>query len=685
MSGDLRGETDAGVLSTVEEVRALSLEEAEERRPVRLEGVVVYHDDATGHAFLHDGTGSLFIRCGEPGEIRLETGEKISVSGATIRGNYSPSVAGRGSAARAGEGGIVPVEIRKLGTGVVPKAVGISPEDLLTGEFHDQFVSVDVTIRRVENFGQGKKRNLTLHVSTHGGPWMMPVHILGSDLRPEHWQDTPARITGIAAGNGDTHGRLQGIRLLVPGAERVETQSEALEAAFSDPAVPVSSLFGYQPQTTTANRTKVSGTVTLARPGEGFFLNDGEEGLFVQTPQSTDLRNGLRLEVVGFPVRDKRMSYLDDGIFRIIGKAPEPSGRRVSFEQAASGNFSAQLVTLQGEFTDGLEQTKGDTLFLSDRGRRFAARMPTGEAVLGKLKTGSRISITGICEPPPSGPRVGPPIAAFTLLARGAGDVSVIKPPPLLNPTRTRWILAGACLALVLGIGWVLLLGRQVRKQSSLIAAHAGRQILVEERQRMARELHDTLEQHLTGLQIQLDALEEWSARAEPGVRKAVANARAMLTHSRDETRRSVFELRSQALEELGLVGAVQRFASQFSDSPPPEIRVESLGEEQQLSGRVRFHLLRIAQEAINNSVRHADAEAVEVLFDFSREHLKLTIRDDGRGFDPAGPADDPRPRFGIKGMRERAAKIRAKIEISSSPKSGTFIEINLTSSSENV
>ncbi len=685
MSGNLRGETDARVLSTVEEVRALSIEEAEERRPVRLEGVVVYHDDATSHAFLHDGTGSLFLRCGEPGEIRLETGEKISVIGATIRGSHSPSVAGRGSAARAGDGGIVPVEIRKLGTGVIPKAVGISPEDLLTGEFHDQFVSVDVTIRRVENFGQGKKRNLTLHVSSHGGPWMMPVHIHGSDLRPEHWQDTPARITGIAAGNGDTHGRLQGIRLLVPGAERVETRPEALEAAFSDPAVPVSSLFGYQPQTTTANRTKVSGTVTLARPGEGFFLNDGEEGLFVQTPQSANLRNGLRLEVVGFPVRDKRMSYLDDGIFRITGKGTEPAGRPVSFEQAASGDFSAQLVTLHGEFTDGLEQKKGDTLFLSDQGRRFAARMPHGEAILGKLTTGSRISITGICEPPPSGPRVGPPIAAFTLLARSAGDVSVIKPPPLLNPARTRWILAGTCLALLLGIGGVMLLGRQVKRQSSLIAAHAGRQVLVEERQRMARELHDTLEQHLTGLQIQLDALEDWSVRAEPGVRRAVANARAMLIHSREETRRSVFELRSQALEELGLVGAVRRFATQLANDPPPEIRVTSLGEEKQLSGRVRFHLLRIAQEAMNNAVRHAEADTVEVVFDFSRKELRLTIRDDGRGFNLAGRPDEARPRFGLKGMRERVAKIRAEIEISSAPGSGTVMEINLTPSSENV
>src|SRR5690606_6384172 len=132
-------------------------------------------------------------------------------------------------------------------------------------------------------------------------------------------------------------------------------------------------------------------------------------------------------------------------------------------------------------------------------------------------------------------------------------------------------------------------------------------------RNRMAQEIHDTLAQGLTGIIIQLEAAEDVLG-GEPGVvQNHLDRARLLARESLAEARRSVWALRPQVLEETDLPGALQRLAARLQDGRPSTIQAEITGEPFPLSALVESELLRIAQEALNNGVKHAAAENIKL------------------------------------------------------------------------
>ena len=149
-----------------------------------------------------------------------------------------------------------------------------------------------------------------------------------------------------------------------------------------------------------------------------------------------------------------------------------------------------------------------------------------------------------------------------------------------------------------------------------------------------------------------------------------------MLDYSRDEMRRSVFELRSPILEQDGLVAAIRQSAETISPNGLPAVRVACDGKERRLKRRTEFHLMRITQEAITNAVKHAEADLVTVAFGFSETELEIVIQDNGGGLEQDGEKELRPHRFGMLGIRERCAKIGGRLEIGSSPSEGTRIRI---------
>ena len=150
-----------------------------------------------------------------------------------------------------------------------------------------------------------------------------------------------------------------------------------------------------------------------------------------------------------------------------------------------------------------------------------------------------------------------------------------------------------------------------------------------------------------------------------------------MLAHSRTEAHRSILELRSRAIEQAGLVGAVRESVDALQVITP-RITIEVEGEEQRQSQHIEFQLLRIVQESITNALKHAQAQNIIVRFTFTRDELEVTITDDGIGFDATQPPAVHSTRFGLLGMRERAAKIRATLAIHSTPGTGSTITITV-------
>ncbi|HET7478766.1 MAG TPA: GAF domain-containing sensor histidine kinase [Rubrobacteraceae bacterium] len=195
----------------------------------------------------------------------------------------------------------------------------------------------------------------------------------------------------------------------------------------------------------------------------------------------------------------------------------------------------------------------------------------------------------------------------------------------------------------------------------------------VEERNRLARELHDTLAQGLTATALQLesaDALLESGSQPEKA-RQRLRRALALTQTNLEEARRSVLDLRAAPLEGRSLSEALKTLVGRWKSETGIAAIYKSVNPARPLPARVEVALYRVCGEALNNVARHADAGNVSVRLVSTPDHVRLTVEDDGRGFDAAGISPD---RHGLAGMRERAELLGGALEIRSAPGSGTRV-----------
>jgi two-component system NarL family sensor kinase len=236
--------------------------------------------------------------------------------------------------------------------------------------------------------------------------------------------------------------------------------------------------------------------------------------------------------------------------------------------------------------------------------------------------------------------------------------------------------LSGADLRLLYTIGDLL----GIAIERAQLFAQSVRVGVLEERNRLAREIHDTIAQGLAAIAMQLetaDALLESEAPKE-SVRSTIARALALTRSSLDEARRSVLDLRAAPLEERHLAEALEDLVRRWKLEQKISVSLDLLGTRP-LPVRVEVGLYRIAQEALNNIAAHAGAHRVTLRLMMTPDRILLSIQDDGRGFDTATAGHE---RHGLVGMSERARLLGGTLRIESTPGEGTRIETDIPFSS---
>jgi two-component sensor histidine kinase len=205
---------------------------------------------------------------------------------------------------------------------------------------------------------------------------------------------------------------------------------------------------------------------------------------------------------------------------------------------------------------------------------------------------------------------------------------------------------------------------------------HNGFTLVFEERTRLAREIHDTLAQGFVGISAQLDAL-AMKLDGDPVVaRQHLKLAQKMARHSLTEARRSVIDLRTSELEQQDLSAALETWARRLVAGSSIDIQVEVSNLDRSLPGDLEQNILRIAQEAVANAVKHARAHMISIGLEVQGRFLYLRIQDDGQGFEPHDTFSAGGGHFGIVGMRERAERSGGKFSLASHPGSGTQVEV---------
>ncbi|MGC5168437.1 sensor histidine kinase [Luteimicrobium sp. DT211] len=220
-----------------------------------------------------------------------------------------------------------------------------------------------------------------------------------------------------------------------------------------------------------------------------------------------------------------------------------------------------------------------------------------------------------------------------------------------------------------------------VRARAQAAAAERAEAVAVE-RERLAREIHDTLAQGFSSVELLLRAAD---AAAESGdaarVRELVASARAEAGRNLEEARRVVRALAPPDLDAATLVGALRRVAERTSATGEPRVRVEVSGTPQPVPVPVETALLRVAQSALANVVQHAEARQAVVTLTFldgTPAEVALDVVDDGRGFDPGAAARADGGGFGLVAMRSRVVELGGTLVVEAAPGSGTAVSVRV-------
>jgi signal transduction histidine kinase len=216
---------------------------------------------------------------------------------------------------------------------------------------------------------------------------------------------------------------------------------------------------------------------------------------------------------------------------------------------------------------------------------------------------------------------------------------------------------------------------REAHEELQILHRQAEESAVNRERNRLAREIHDSVAHYLTVVNLQLEAVEKLGTdQPERAVREA-KRARRLTVDCLQEVRRSVAALRSATLEELSLPGALKKLASDFSENTGLEVHLEvAIPEDLQLASDARLALYRAAQEGLTNIQRHAHARTARVVLARQNGNVELAVEDDGVG---PGPSKSDGG-FGIVGLRERVELLGGQLGFGGAPQGGSRLAVSV-------
>lgn len=378
-------------------------------------------------------------------------------------------------------------------------------------------------------------------------------------------------------------------------------------------------------------------------------------------PALPDLKLGDEVEVEGeVDLQGYNMTLRNASVRPLWARAPLPP-IAVTANQAATGAYDSMFIELDGVLADHSIRKDGSLqLEFTSNVQSFRAIANPGRnsAFLRRLVTQSRLRLRGVCV---VDPEFTQNLYPFVLLVPSADDIEVLAGPPWWSARSLALFGLGATTLLLISLLLYLRLD------------HWRLQSVLNERERIAHEMHDSLAQSFAGIGFQLQAIGNRVPRDLPEVNHQLDLACELVRHSHEEARRSLMTLRREFLEGEPLHAALEGFASRIVEHGAIRVVLEVAGEENGLPYAVKDALFRIGQEAIANSLRHAEPSVLRIRVDYAPTSVLLTVEDNGKGFESAMGSRG----FGLQGMRKRAEAVAAGLEIVSSPATGTRVQVN--------
>jgi signal transduction histidine kinase len=659
------------VLSTVSAIRALSQDQGALGYPVDVRATVT-HVDERGHGTLiiHDGTLGQFVfppfkPASVPAWTELQRGDFVEIEGLTERGGFAPNIR--------------PSAIRRLGRAPMPEPKQIPFAALLTGRHDCDYIEISGVIQRTWRSSDPKMHTLYADVAYDDGV-VRAAFWDYSDDDTSRFIDARVTLRGNVGTLFGSTEQLRGVSLFVGRTSDI-TVLEPAPDPFALPARSIRSLYNYSAAGEVNRRIRVRGVVTGYRPGRPIevrdftsntrfryvgsvlYVDDGTGGVRIETEGEYPLSAGSMVDVAGFPAVTPGKPILRNAVVKVAGTGPEPAPVRLTDASVLTPDNDAMLVRMQGHLLSVLTNPAERTFVVKVGESVFDADLDGAAATsLDDVRPGSLIAVTGVYAYEfGSAP-------SFRLLLRSPDDVV------LLSAARWWTMRHSGVMAVILGVGawgvviWSRASGRRKRQEY---------QAVLNERTRVGRELHDTLEQGLSGIALQLEAVSATLQTSPAQAQQSLDVARQMLRYSLEETRRSILDLRSQALERRDLPGALAELARQMTIGTHATAHFLVEGTPRRLDASLEHHLLRIGLEALTNALKHSGASRIDILIRFQSESTTLVVQDDGCGIGQHD-ADLSSRHFGLQGIRERVDKLGGVLSIDNAGEGGTRVSVTV-------
>jgi signal transduction histidine kinase len=643
------------VLTTAEQVKNLSREEAQRGYPVRIRGVATRAVPGHDTMVVQDATRGVFVR-GLPAwsPTAPQLAEFWEIEGATAPGDFAPVIDWR--------------QGRRLGFGRLPEPVAATWDQLMNGSLDTQYVEIQGIVTAARPNG--------LELLLREGK--INVGFLNRDPGGlKGFENARVRVRGcfFPTWNRQTHRVNIGEINLATVAISVD-EAAPLDL-FSTPAKKVAELLLFDPRAGAFQRVKVAGQFLGARPGQ-CFMTDGTNGLRFQPPASPALQPGDLVEVVGFPELGGPSPLLREAVARRTGHAEPPAPRLLSLENWLDVQYDATRVNAEGLLVNRRRERGEQVLELQAGLRTLVARLDAKAPWPQPPPFGSRVRLTGVYAAQGGSRALGTGIDSFELLLNSASDIRVLARPPWLTLPRVLVALGVVAVILLGAMLWALSLRRRVSAQTTIIRDKAQREAALEERTRIAKDIHDDVGSSLTFIMMLGERCREDIAK--PGelashTDKIVSYARATV-QALDEI---VWAVNPQNDTLDALVGYLGQYASQFFESTNVRCRLDVPERLTSLvlAAEVRHDLFLVVKEALNNVLKHAKAAQVTVAVAEAAGVLEIVLEDNGCGFDAAAGAGNGRG-DGLANMRKRMAKIGGGFDLASLPGQGTKLRLTV-------
>jgi signal transduction histidine kinase len=700
------------VLTNAIQILSLTPEHAAKAIPVLITGVVTAAQPSWGgRFFIQDKTCGVFVdsTLDPPPAI----GDLVQVDGVTSPGGYAPDIESP--------------HWKKLGTAPLPEAKPVSLERFMSGTEDGERIELTGLVR------SAKVINGWLRVELQcGGDRAHTFVPLPSSLDPDSLAGATVRIRGTAAASFNaTLRRMLTVFLFAPQDSDLIVDQLPNPGMAYEPITSLDRIAQYRRNSFPDSRVRVEGVVTYQRQGEDIFLQDATGGLQVKYNGTNIFAPGEVIDAVGFPSVERFMPVLEDATVYPTEKSKKAIiPTKASMQELILGYHHSDIISLEGKLVDrslspaatanSLTNSEEESVLTFESDRHFFTVEPPATKEFGTLASipiGSTLEISGVCL---LQTRQDGKIESVRILPIDGRSVHVLQKPSWWTSQRLMAALGTLFVLSLVGTTVTVMIHRKnvmlkasisetVKAQEELQKAHSQLEsrvvertqelkfemgarkeaeiqfkAVLAERTRLARELHDTLLQGFAGIGLRLDAVTNKLPASMVETKEEMEEILEQSDEYLTEARRSVWQLRSSALQAPGdFPKAMQKVSERAVQGTGISLRFTTYGIPYKIAPEVEDNFLRICEEAVTNAVKHANPGEVEVTLEYTARELRLQIQDDGRGFDLDGPEAKKNGHFGLIGIRERAKRLMGNLSLSSQPGQGTEIIIALSQSPE--